>query len=148
MKAWLSFVMLFVMYSSSVSANDLIFQYNSPSFNGNGYSSHVLGIYQLELNAKQKIQDAQTVANAQAAALKLQDPVYQFMTNLNAMVYQQLAKQITDTMFGQSNSTGGTVNFQGTTITWNKNLDSSITLTITENSRVTSLTVPAGTFKF
>lgn len=146
MRALLLLVMFFVI--TTANASDLTFQFNSPSFNGNGYSSHGLTIYQLEQNAKQRIRDEAAVARAQANVSRLQDPVNQFMSNLNAMVYQQLAKQITETMFGQSNATGGTVTFQGTTISWVKGADDSINLTIVGASGTTTLTVPAGTFHF
>jgi len=146
MRALLLLVMFFII--TSANASDLVHQFNSPSFNGNGYSSHALTIYQLEQNARQRLRDEAAVARAQANVSKLQDPVNQFMSNLNAMVYQQLAKQITETMFGQSNATGGTVTFQGTTISWVKGADDSINLTIVGASGTTTLTVPAGTFHF
>ena len=44
------------------------FQFNSPSFNGNGYTAHVTGIYQLEQANKQKIKDNQSLAKAEEAA--------------------------------------------------------------------------------
>ena len=146
MRALLLLVMFFII--TSANASDLVHQFNSPAFNGNGYSSHALTIYQLEQNARQRLRDEAAVARAQANVSKLQDPVNQFMSNLNAMVYQQLAKQITETMFGQSNATGGTVTFQGTTISWVKGADDSINLTIVGASGTTTLTVPAGTFHF
>lgn len=138
-----------ILITSTSYASDLVHSFNSPAFNGNGYSAHGLTIYQLEQNAKQRIRDEAALARAQANAAILQDPIHQFMSNLNAMVYQQLAKQITDTMFGQSNATGGTVNFQGTSITWSKAPDGSINLTIvSSNGTTTVLNVPAGTFYF
>jgi len=147
MRALMFLIMLFII--GTANSSELVQQFNSPSFNGNGFSAHGLTIYQLEQNARQRIRDDAAVARAQANAAKLQDPVYQFMTNLNAMIYQQLAKQITDTMFGQSDATGGTVNFQGTNITWSKAGDGSINLTIVSSTgTTTTLNVPAGTFYF
>jgi len=143
------FVLIMFFVIRSANASDLVQQFNSPSFNGNGYSSHALTIYQLEQAARQRIKDDAAVARAQANAARLSDPVYQFMSNLNAMLYQQLAKQITDTMFGESNATGGTVTFQGTNISWSKASDGSINLTIVSSSgTTTTLNVPAGTFYF
>ena len=147
MRALMFLIMLFAI--NNANSSELVQQFNSPSFNGNGFSAHGLTIYQLEQNAKQRIRDDAAVARAQANAARLQDPVYQFMSNVNAMIYQQLAKQITDTMFGQSNATGGTVNFQGTNITWAKASDGSINLTIVSSTgTTTTLNVPAGTFYF
>lgn len=147
MRTLMFLVMFFII--TDANSSDLVQQFNSPSFNGNGYSSHVLTIYQLEQNARQRIRDDAAVARAQANAARLADPVNQFMSNLNAMLYQQLAKQITETMFGQSDATGGTVSFQGTNITWSKANDGSINLTIVSSSgTTTTLNVPAGTFYF
>ena len=147
MRALIFLIMLFVI--SSANASDLVQQFNSSAFNGNGYSSHALTIYQLEQAARQRIKDDAAVARAQANAARLADPVNQFMTNLNAMIYQQLAKQITDTMFGESQATGGTVSFQGTNISWSKASDGSINLTIVSSSgTTTTLNVPSGTFYF
>lgn len=145
----LTLLIVLCSVSTLTKASELTYQFNSPAFTGNGYSAHGLTIYQLEQNSKQRIKDDAAVARAQANAARLQDPVYQFMSNLNAMVYQQLAKQITDTMFGQSDATGGTVNFQGTNIAWTKAPDGSINLTIvSSNGTTTVLNVPAGTFYF
>lgn len=143
------FLFLLLLLNSTSYSSELTHSFNSPAFTGNGYSAHELTKYQLEQNSRQRIKDEAAVARAQANAARLQDPVYQFMSNLNAMVYQQLAKQITDTMFGQSDAMGGTVNFQGTNITWAKSSDGSINLTIvSSNGTTTVLNVPAGTFYF
>ncbi len=40
---------------SSVTASELVHQFNSPAFNGQGYSTHVLTIEQLESARKQKL---------------------------------------------------------------------------------------------
>lgn len=147
MRALLLFVMVFII--TPAKSSELVHQFNSPSFNGNGFSAHALTIYQMEQNAQQRIKDDAAVAQAQANAAALANPVNQFMSNLNSMLYQQLAKQITDTMFGQSNATGGTVTFQGTNISWNKANDGSINLTIVSSTGTTTvLNVPAGAFYF
>ena len=124
---------------------DLQFQFNSPSFNGNGYSAHVLGIYQLEQANKQKIKDADTIAAAQAAAKAAADPTNQFIATLNSMMYQQLAQQVTNSIFGNG-SNHGVINVGANTIQWQKNLDNTVAVTITTPTGTTTVTVPTANF--
>ena len=134
-----------ILISSNALANDLAFQFSSPAFNGNGYTSHVVGVYQLEQANKQKIKDGISLAKAEAAAKAASDPINQFVMTLNSMVYQQLSQQVTNSIFGNGVD-HGVISFGTTTIQWQKNLDGTVTVsTITPNGR-TDLTVPSTTF--
>ena len=138
-------IALSILLSSSALANDLTFQFNSPAFNGNGYTSHVVGVYQLEQANKQKIKDNISLAKAEAAAKAASDPINQFVMTLNSMVYQQLSQQVTNSIFGNGVD-HGVISFGTTTIQWQKNLDGTVTVsTITPNGR-TDLIVPSTTF--
>ena len=61
MKTSLGKVMLVVfLYSSLISsilASELTHDFKNPAFSGNGYSSHVLSINQLEVQREQKVFD-------------------------------------------------------------------------------------------
>ena len=64
------FMLMMLLISSPAIASELQFQYKSPSFNGVGYSAHVLTIENLEATRRQKIADdkkAAAAAEAQAA---------------------------------------------------------------------------------
>jgi len=138
-------IMLSILLSSNALANDLSFQFSSPAFNGNGYTSHIVGIYQLEQANKQKIKDNISLAKAEAAAKAASDPINQFVMTLNSMVYQQLSQQVTNSIFGNGVD-HGVISFGTTTIQWQKNLDGTVTVsTITPNGR-TDLIVPSTTF--
>jgi hypothetical protein len=141
-----SLIAFFILtYSSFVSAGELSFQFTSPAFNGNGYTSHVVGVYQLEQANKQKIKDNISLAKAEAAAKAASDPINQFVMTLNSMVYQQLSQQVTNSIFGNGVD-HGVISFGTTTIQWQKNLDGTVTVsTITPNGR-TDLIVPSTTF--
>ena len=142
------FIFIMSLLCTCAYANDLQFQYISPSFNGNGYTAQVLGIEQIQEANKQNILNQQAAAAANAAAAKAADPVNQFMSTLNSMIYQQLAQQITATMFGQSNATSGAAAFNGTTISWSKASNGTINLTIQNANGITTLNVPANSFYF
>lgn len=143
MRLLLAFIIVLIT-SPSVAA-DLEFQFNSPVFNGNGYTSHIVGVYQLEQANKQKIKDNISLAKAEAAAKAASDPINQFVMTLNSMVYQQLSQQVTNSIFGNGVN-HGIISFGTTTIQWQKNLDGTVTVsTITPTGR-TDLIVPSTTF--
>jgi hypothetical protein len=138
-------ILTLLCLSSFAYANDLQFQFNSPAFNGNGYTAHVTGIYQLEQANKQKIKDNQSLAKAEEAAKAASDPINQFVMTLNSMVYQQLSQQVTNSIFGNGID-HGIITFGATTISWQKNLNGTVTVTtVTPNGR-TELIVPNTTF--
>ena len=133
------------LFATSAVANELSFQFNSPAFNGNGYTAHVTGVYQLEQANKQKIKDNESLAKATEAAKAAADPINQFVMTLNSMVYQKLSQQVTDSIFGNGVD-NGIITFGATTIQWQKNNNGTVTVTtVTPNGR-TELIVPNGVF--
>ena len=86
---------------SQVSAAELTHQFNSPAFSGQGYSSHILTIKQLEDQAKDKNKSAEEALKAKAEAEAANTPQARFIANLESRIYSQLAKQLTDSMFGE-----------------------------------------------
>ena len=140
-----TFVFLFALFASVANANDLQFNFNSPAFNGNGYTAHVTGIYQLEQANKQKIKDNEALKQAQAAAKAASDPINQFVMTLNSMVYQKLSQQVTDSIFGNGVD-HGVIAFGTTTISWQKNVDGTVTVTTVTPNGTTQLIVPSTTF--
>lgn len=134
--------------SLSSSASELVHQFNSPSFNGQGWSSHVLTIEQLETTRKQKIKDEQKAAADAAERAKNNTNLAKFLNNVESRIYAQLSKQLADQLFAEGGATQGTMNFQGTNISW-VNSGSEVTLTITEtNGTQTVVTVPIASFGF
>jgi hypothetical protein len=145
MKKWLILLALLPVYSYSA---ELVHQFNSPSFNGVGYSSHVLSIEQLEAQRKKAIKDAEKAAADQAIRDAKNTNMAKFLNNLESRIYAQLSKQLADQMFTEGGATQGSMNFQGTMINW-VNLGSEVQLTITNTDGTqTIITVPIGTFGF
>ena len=138
-----------VLAWSAAQAGELIHTFQSPAFiPGNGYSSHVLAIEQLESQRKQKIKDDQK-AEAEAEALaKKNTNLSKFLVNVEARIYAHLSKQLADQLFAEGGATNGTMNFQGTNISWVKT-GTEVTLTIIEsNGSRTEITVPIASFAF
>jgi hypothetical protein len=142
-------VTLLLCVSLTATAGELTHTFQSPSFiPGNGYSQHVLSIYQLEENRKKDIKAAEQAAIDKAEAAKKSTNLYKFMTNVEARIYAQLSKQLADQLFAEGGNTSGQMNFQGTDIAWVKT-GTDVTLTITEpNGSRTEITVPIASFSF
>ena len=139
-------VSVLLVSATPVAAGEIVHQFNSPSFNGIGYTQHVLSIHNQEQAAKQKIKDEQAAAEARAELAKMQDPIYRFKQALESRMYQELAKQITDGLFGESGISSGVLDFPtGGTVAYVKD-GNFITLTITDaDGTVTVIKVPVAT---
>jgi curli production assembly/transport component CsgF len=133
---------------ASTAQAQLVHQFNSPAFSGQGYSSHVLTIEQLEATRKKNIVDAQKAAQEKAERDAKNTNLAKFLVNVESRIYAQLSKQLADAMFADSAATNGTMDFQGTAISWVKT-GTDVTLTITEaNGNRTDITVPLASFAF
>jgi hypothetical protein len=140
---------------------ELQHSFNSPSFSGVGYSSHVLTIKQLEDQQKEKNQAKIDAALAKSIQDAANTPSARFLANLESRVYAQLAKQLTDSMFGAGATCtvtgvvcGSIPDLGGNTVQWSLGAGSDsgmIIITITNNSsptQITTMKVPSGTFAF
>ena len=128
-------------------ATELVHQFNSPAFNGVGYSSHVLTIEQLESQRRKAQADAAKAAADQAVRDAKNTNLAKFLVNVESRIYAQLSKQLADAMFSDGGNSG-TMDFQGTSISWLKSA-TEVTLTIVEISgNRTEITVPIGSFAF
>jgi hypothetical protein len=147
-----------IITSSIVGAAELQHSFNSPAFSGIGYSSHVLTLYQLETQAKDKNKSAADALKAKAESDALNTPQAKFQANLESRIYSQLAKQITDSLFGTngvpqcvvSNGVCGEMNVAGNNITWK--VEGAFIIVRIENAldpkQYTEMKVPSGTFGF
>ena len=132
----------------STASAQLVHQFNSPAFSGQGYSSHVLTIEQLEATRKKTLADAEKSAQEKIARDAKNTNLAKFLVNVESRIYAQLSKQLADAMFAEGSADTGTFDFQGTTISWVKS-ESDVTLTITEASgNRTDITVPLASFSF
>ena len=135
------FVSLIVL-CFNVSASEMTFEFGSPSFSGNGKSSHYLTIENIEKTRKDAI-EAQKKADAKTLQDELNSTaVAKFQANLEARFYTALAKQITDNVFGSDGlqqDSGTYTDTAGNIITW-------ATVTSGDNAGVTvSVQEPDGT---
>lgn len=111
-------IIIWVLASTiaSTASAQLVHQFNSPAFSGQGYSSHVLTIEQLEATRKKNIADAQKAAQDKAERDAKNTNLAKFLVNVESRIYAQLSKQLADAMFADSSATTGSMDFQGTNI--------------------------------
>lgn len=142
-------VFLLCFAVNHASASEMTYKFSNPSFSGDGFSSHALTIEQQEFTRKQAIAQQQKADADAAAAAARNTNLAKFLNNVESRIYAQLSLQLSNAMFSDG-STTGTMQFEGSTITWVKDTTAqTITLTIVDasNNR-TDITVPIGSFKF
>jgi hypothetical protein len=143
-----SFLTLFVLLGT-VSASEMVHSFKNPTFSGEGYSSHMLTIEQQEFSRKQALETKKKAEADAIAAAANNTNLNKFLNNLESRIYAQLSLQMSNAMFADG-STTGTLNFEGSNISWIKDLTAqTIALTIIDaKGNRTEITVPIGSFKF
>ena len=129
---------------TQVTASEMTFKFGSPSFSGNGKSSHYLTIENIEKTRKDAIK-----AQAKADADKLKSdakntPIAKFKANIESRFYTALAKQITDNVFGadglQQDSGTFTNPVGGETVEWTTPAGTgNVVVTVTESDGTTTV---------
>jgi len=151
----------FCILTANFAHAELVQQFKDPTFSGNGWSTQVLTLQQMEKAQKDSIQ-SQKDAAAQAVITASQNtPMAKFMNLFQSQVYAQLATQLSNNLFqnnckaadgsaiaGCSSPTTGNFNLDGNTVTWQKGA-SSVTLTVVDSAGTkTTVVVPIASFAF
>jgi hypothetical protein len=124
------------------------YTFKSPSFNGSGYSSHVLTIENQETTRRGAIQKEIQAALDKAKSDKANTNIAKFMNNLESRIYAQISQNLATAMFANGGSNSGTLNFEGNSIFWTKD-STSVTLQVTDSlGNQTTVVVPLGQFQF
>ena len=116
---------LMCLIATTVYAGELTHNFKNPSFSGQGYSTHVLTIHQLEQQRKDKNKEDAQAAIDKAEREEKSTNMYKFKNNLESRIYAQLSKNIADSLFGEG---GDIVDGEwaesetpfGDTIKWNR----------------------------
>jgi hypothetical protein len=149
MNKWLVAIPINLLLTSTVVASEVVHQFQSPAFiPGSGFSQHVLTMHQLEEAKKKELKAERDSAIAKAETAAKQTNLAKFLVNVEARIYAQLSKQLADQMFTEGSATSGSMDFQGSNISWVKT-GTDVTLTIIEaNGGRTEITVPIASFAF
>jgi hypothetical protein len=126
------------------------YSFKSPAFSGSGYSSHVLTIENQEATRKSQLQKDIQAALDKAKADKSNTNVAKFLNNLESRIYAQISQNLATSMFsGTNGKSQGTLDFEGNTIGWYKNLNGDVVMDVIDTSgNKTSVTIPLGQFQF
>ena len=149
MNKWLVAIPINLILTSTVVASEVVHQFQSPAFiPGTGFSQHVLTIHQLEEAKKKELKVERDAAIAKAETAAKSTNLAKFLVNVEARIYAQLSKQLADQMFTEGTATSGSMDFQGSNISWVKT-GTDVTLTIIDaNGGRTEITVPIASFAF
>jgi curli production assembly/transport component CsgF len=124
------------------------FAFKSPAFNGNGYSSHVLTIENLQHTRKEAIQKEIEAALEKEKNDAKNTNISKFMNNLESRIYAQISQNLATAMFAEGGSNSGTLDFEGNMINWTKS-STEITLQVTDYlGNATTVSIPLGSFQF
>jgi hypothetical protein len=124
------------------------YTFKSPSFNGNGYSSHVLTIENLQHTRRDAIEKEIQAALEKEKNEAKNTNIAKFMNNLESRIYAQISQNLATAMFAEGGSNSGTLDFEGNMINWTKS-STDITLQVTDYlGNATSVVIPLGSFQF
>ena len=95
---------------------------------------------------KKAIEDEIESAELQAQLADDRSAVNTFLSSLQARIYSELAKQVTEQLFADDGLETGTFSIEDSTITWYKSADDQIYLTINDltDGSTTSIIIPIG----
>ena len=150
---------ILTLAASSTWASELAWSFKSPAFHyGNGYSTHVLSVEQLQHNRKQDLADKRRAEEDRIQRELENTTLNKFLKNVESRIYATLSKQMVDNMFatcadttGETCPTTGTADIEGSTITWTKDTTTgSINLVVVDaDGSTTEITIPgSGEFAF
>ena len=124
------------------------YTFKSPAFNGNGYSSHVLTIENLQHTRKEAVEKEILAALEKEKNDAKNTNISKFMNNLESRIYAQISQNLATAMFADGGSNTGTLDFEGNMINWTKS-STEITLQVTDYlGNATTVSIPLGSFQF
>ena len=158
MKKFTILTILLVVLIPDFAIAELTWGFKSPAFHyGNGYSTHVLSVEQLQYNRRKEREDE---AKSEAARIERElnnTTLNKFVRNVESRIYATLSKQMVDSMFAECDSTtttcasSGTAEIEGSQISWVKDgTTGEISLTVVdEDGTTTIISIPgSGEFNF
>ena len=138
-----------LLFTSFISADEIKFQFKSPSFSGVGTSAHYLTIENQEFTRREAL-EAEIKALEEAAKREAENTTLaRFIRNFESRIFAQLSRQLVEQLFGENPATSGSLTLFDNIISWTSD-GTNITLTIynTLDETTTEITIPIGDFGF
>ena len=139
---------LIIVFAEGIFADQMTHKFKSPSFRGNGTSSHYLTIENQEHTRKMTIKEELQALQDEIERDAENTTLARFVRNFESRIYAQLSRQLVDNLFGETPMTEGTFNLEGSTISY---ISDGITITLTvldQDGSTTSISIPVGSFTF
>lgn len=134
------------------------FTFKSPSFNGQGYSSHVLTIENQEATRRKQVQDKIQAEIDKAAADARNTNLAKFINNLESRIYAQISQNVATAMFAAGSNCSsttsslsspcGSLDFDSNAIIWWKESDGIHLRIAPPGEDPTTIVIPLGQFQF
>tara|TARA_E500000318_G_C3534966_1_gene202160 strand:- start:46 stop:579 length:534 start_codon:yes stop_codon:yes gene_type:complete len=141
-------ILIVGIFCQNLWADQIVHKFKSPSFNGQGTSSHYLTIENQEFSRKLTIKEEIKALQDEIEREKENSTLARFMRNLESRVYAELSRQLVNNLFGETPQSSGTITLEGNTIEYTSD-GVTLTLKITEaDGTITEITIPIGTFTF
>jgi hypothetical protein len=141
-------VLSFIFFNKPVQADEILYNFKSPSFSGINSSSHYLTIENQEATRREAVKEEIEAYKDELAREASNTTLARFIRNLESRIYAQLSRQMVEQLFGETPQKQGKLTLEGNTIEYIVETDT-ITLTITDEAGgSTNITVPIGDFTF
>ena len=141
-------ISLLLLLCMTVSADEMVHKFKSPSFSGINTSSHYLTIENQETSRREAIKEEVKAYQEELEREANNTTLARFIRNLESRIYAQLSRQLVDNLFGETPATSGVVELEGNTIEYETDGEF-VTLKITDaDGNTTEITLPIGSFTF
>jgi len=147
--ALLCIFFLLVIITNPLWADEIKFQFKSPSFSGIGQSAHYLTVESQEYTRKEQLRADLKSLEEQRKRDAENSVISRFTRNLESRIFAQISRQIVEQLFGENPETTGSFTLFDNIISWSSD-GTYITLTIynTLDETTTEITIPIGDFGF
>ena len=96
-------ILIALLFTGSLSADEITHKFKNPSFSGIGTGAHYLTIENQEHARKKAIEDALEAARKAAEREADNSTLAKFIRNLESRIYAQMAKTLVENMFSNDN---------------------------------------------
>ena len=146
---FIGLILLFGLLATNLKADEIKFQFKSPSFSGIGQSAHYLTVESQEYTRKEQLRADLKALEEQRKRDAENSVISRFTRNLESRIFAQISRQIVEQLFGENPQTTGSFTLFDNIISWSSD-GTYITLTIynTLDETTTEITIPIGDFGF
>tara|TARA_R100000995_G_C3467188_1_gene116339 strand:- start:490 stop:1011 length:522 start_codon:yes stop_codon:yes gene_type:complete len=146
---WIGSIIFLAILGMNLAADEIKFQFKSPSFSGIGQSAHYLTVESQEYTRKEQLRADLKALEDQRKRDAENSVISRFTRNLESRIFAQISRQIVEQLFGENPETEGSFSLFDNIISWSSD-GTYITLTIynTLDETTTEITIPIGDFGF